>query len=111
MTDDGKWQEPFEDDGITLGPEEALRREIERSKSLKLERLQLKDRIEKLERENASLRRNLQAQKNPAAPEDSELPAPPLSRTPVTPPFHQQPLVTAALALTAILFFILWMRG
>lgn len=48
MTDENKWQEPFEDDGVTLGPEEALRREIEKSKSLKVERLKLKDEIEKL---------------------------------------------------------------
>lgn len=48
MTDENKWQEPLEDDGVTLGPEEALRREIEKSKSLKVERLKLKDEIEKL---------------------------------------------------------------
>ncbi len=48
MTDENKWQEPFEDDGVTLGSEEALRREIEKSKSLKVERLKLKDEIEKL---------------------------------------------------------------
>ena len=48
MTDESKWQEPLEDDGVTLGPEEALRREIEKSKSLKVERLKLKDEIEKL---------------------------------------------------------------
>ena len=27
MSNDETWQSPFEDDGITLGPEEALRRE------------------------------------------------------------------------------------
>ena len=37
-----------EDDGLTLGPEDALEREIARSKALKVERLQLRDRIEKL---------------------------------------------------------------
>ena len=43
------WQEPMEDDGLTLGPEEALAREIARSKALKVERLQLRDRVQRLE--------------------------------------------------------------
>ena len=49
------WKEPYEDDSVTLGPEEALRREIEKTKALKVERLQLKDTIEKLRAENATL--------------------------------------------------------
>ena len=49
------WKEPYEDDSVTLGPEEALRREIEKTKALKVERLQLKDTIEKLRAENAAL--------------------------------------------------------
>ena len=49
------WEEPYEDDSVTLGPEEALRREIEKTKALKVERLQLKDTIEKLRAENATL--------------------------------------------------------
>ena len=49
------WKEPYEDDSITLGPEEALRREIEKTKALKVERLQLKDTIEKLRAENDAL--------------------------------------------------------
>lgn len=48
MTDEKPWQDQYEDDGITLGPEEALQREIQKSKSLKVERLKLKDQIEKL---------------------------------------------------------------
>jgi hypothetical protein len=51
MTDEKPWQEQFEDDGITLGPEEALQREIQKSKSLKVERLKLKDQNEKLQYE------------------------------------------------------------
>ena len=51
MTDEKLWQEQFEDDGITLGPEEALQREIQKSKSLKVERLKLKDQNEKLQYE------------------------------------------------------------
>ena len=53
MTND--WKEPYEDDSVTLGPEEALHREIEKTKALKVERLQLKDTIEKLRAENATL--------------------------------------------------------
>ena len=49
------WKEPYEDDSVTLGPEEALRREIEKTKALKVERLQLKDTIEKLRAENDAL--------------------------------------------------------
>ena len=48
---DGEWDDQFEEDGITLGPEEALQREIEKSKSLKLDRLQLRNQVEKLQAE------------------------------------------------------------
>ena len=53
MGDD--WKKPYEDDGVTLGPEDALHREIEKSKTLKVEKLQLKDAIEKLKAENDAL--------------------------------------------------------
>ena len=53
MADD--WQDIPEEDGLTLGPEDALEREIARSKALKVERLQLRDRVEKLEREVQTL--------------------------------------------------------
>ena len=53
MADD--WQDIPEDDGLTLGPEDALEREIARAKALKVERLQLRDRVDKLEREVAVL--------------------------------------------------------
>ena len=49
------WEEPYENDSVTLGPEEALRREVEKTKALKVERLQLKDTIEKLRAENDAL--------------------------------------------------------
>ncbi len=49
------WSENPENDGITLGPEEALRREIEKSKSLKVEKLQLKDALEKAHAKNREL--------------------------------------------------------
>ncbi len=53
------WEEPPEEDGLTLGPEEALQREIEKSKALKVDRLRLRDEIEKLKAEKSDL-----AQKN-----------------------------------------------
>ena len=49
------WEEPKEEDGLTLGPEEALQREIEKSKTLKVDRLRLRDEIEKLKAEKYDL--------------------------------------------------------
>ena len=49
------WENPYEEDGLTLGPEEALLREIEKTKALKVEKLQLKDTIEKLQNKNTAL--------------------------------------------------------
>lgn len=56
MNDDQKWEDPLENDGLTLGPEEALQREIEKSKSLKVDRLRLKDEIEKLRTQKAEIK-------------------------------------------------------
>ena len=53
MEDD--WKNPYEEDGVTLGPEEALLRETEKTKALKVEKLQLKDTIEKLRNKNNAL--------------------------------------------------------
>ena len=61
MSDEENWEESYEENGITQGPEEILRREIEKSKNLKVERLQLKDQIEKLRAENAHLTQKNQA--------------------------------------------------
>jgi seryl-tRNA synthetase len=56
MNDDGQiWEEPLEDNGLTLGLEETLQREIEKSKSLKVDRLRLKDEIEKLKEQKENL--------------------------------------------------------
>jgi hypothetical protein len=49
------WEEPKEEDGLTLGPEEALHREIEKSKTLKVDRLRLRDEIDKLKTEKSDL--------------------------------------------------------
>jgi len=56
MNDDQKWENPLENDGVTLGPEEALQREIEKSKSLKVDRLRLKDEIEQLKAQKAEIK-------------------------------------------------------
>lgn len=58
-----EWQDTAEDDGITLGPEEALGREIAKSKALKVERLQLKDRVEQLTAQNRALNDQLEVLK------------------------------------------------
>ena len=70
MTDE--WQDTPEDDGITLGPEEALGREIAKSKALKVERLQLKDQVERLTAQNRALSDQLDAlkQKNASSTGD-----------------------------------------
>ena len=56
MNDDQKWENPLENDGITLGAEEALQREIEKSKSLKVDRLRLKDEIEQIKAQKAEIK-------------------------------------------------------
>ncbi len=83
MTDE--WQDIPENDGLTLGPEEALAREIAKSKALKVERLRLKDQVERLTADNRSLRAENEALKQRlTGPDGSEIPAdavepPPLS--------------------------------
>lgn len=71
--------EIYEEDGITLGPEEALRREIEKSKSLKVERLQLRNEVENLRSQVKDLQEKFRAYeeerdpKNPSG-QTAELP-------------------------------------
>lgn len=71
MTDE--WQDTPEDDGITLGPEEALEREIAKSKTLKVERLQLRDQVEQLTSQNRALRDQLEALKQERVPAPGNL--------------------------------------
>ena len=73
------WEEPLEEDGLTLGPEEALQREIEKSKAVKADRLRLRDEIEKLKaettdltRKNHLLKERLTALGNPSANPEKE---------------------------------------
>ena len=60
MYDEEKWEEPLEDNGLTLGPEETLQHEIEKSKSLKVDRLRLRDEIEQLKTQNKDLKKKNQ---------------------------------------------------
>ena len=52
---ENNWEKPYEDNGVTLGPDDALRRETEIIKTLKVEKLQLKDTLEKLKAKNDTL--------------------------------------------------------
>lgn len=56
MNDEQKWEDPLENDGLTLGPEESLQREIKKSKSLKVDRLRLRDEIEQLKAQKKELK-------------------------------------------------------
>jgi len=100
---DEDWKDPYEESGITLGPEEALRREIEKSKSLKVERLKLKDEIEKLRSENAHLTRNLRTLKEETL-EQQPIPAP---QAPSSPPRLSLFLLIFNLCAFGILLFFL----
>ena len=71
MTDE--WQDTPEEDGITLGPEEALEREIAKSKTLKVERLQLRNQVEQLTSKNRALRDQLEALKQEREPSPGNL--------------------------------------
>ncbi len=102
MSDEG-WTEPYDESGITLGPEEALRREIEKSKSLKVERLKLKDEIEKLRAENARLTKNIATLKE-ASQKQKPTPSP---QAPSSPPRLSLLLVLFNLCALGILFFFL----
>lgn len=111
MNDEDDWKEPYEGDGITLGPEEVLRREIEKSKNLKVERLQLKDQVEKLQAENIHL-----VQKNQALAEEiktarsisnkSALPIQPQPRSEPSKSWSIFLLIFNTCALAILLYFL-----
>jgi hypothetical protein len=104
IDDDEKWEEPLEDNGLTLGPEETLKREIDKSKSLKVDRLRLKDEIEKLKEQKENLQeknRQLHRRINALS---SETP----NNQPETHPKKKNELVPFLIALTlfsALYFF------
>lgn len=72
MNEENQWQENPES-GITPGPEEALRKEIEKSKALKVERLQLRNQLGSLRLQNQRLQEeNQRLKEKPSAPEETE---------------------------------------
>lgn len=100
---DVDWKEPYDESGTTLGPEEALRREIEKSKSLKVERLRLKDEIENLRAENAHLTQNIETLK-----QETHKPQTTAQQPPSSPPKLSVFLMIFNLcALGVLLFFLL----
>jgi len=112
MNDEEEWKESYEENGITLGPEEVLRREIEKSKNLKVERLRLKDEIENLRAENVRL-----TQKNQALGEEIKKarPTPPKDATPIQsqsfsalcPRWSLFLLIINSCALAILLYFLI----
>ena len=76
MAENNEWSE-IQENGITLGPEEALLREIEKNKALKVEKLGLKNEIERLRLENSHLtaeNKNLNYQLKQFTPPKSQEP-------------------------------------
>ena len=112
MSDEDGWTEPYEENGITLGPEEILRREIEKSKGLKVERLKLKDEIEKLRAENVSLEQNnlaLEEEINKIRSTSYKDPAPiqPQSFSALSPRWSLFLLIFNSCALAILLYFLI----
>ncbi|MEE2987280.1 MAG: hypothetical protein VX667_05785 [Nitrospinota bacterium] len=101
MQEDSHWDDNFDEDGTTLGPEEALHKEIEKSKSLKIERLQLKGNVEKLNTriaqltgENQNLKAKIQELQNRFTPQD-------------IPPKGTEPMISAKWPLLLLIFNLL----
>ena len=59
MNFDNEWEDNIEN-GMTTGPEEALQREIEKCKLLKVNQLKLRDQTEQLKEENRHLLQEIQ---------------------------------------------------
>jgi uncharacterized protein YlxW (UPF0749 family) len=96
--DDQRWEEPSEDNGLTLGLEETLQREIEKSKSLKVDRLRLKDEIEKLKEQKENLQeKNRQLHKRIDALSDEVL-----NTQPVTHAIKKNELIPFLIALSLL---------
>ncbi len=108
MADEKPWQEQFEDDGITLGPEETLQREIQKSKSLKVERLKLKDQNEKLQYEVNRLKQENEVLKNNARQPEAATEAVPHSHPVSNAPKWERPVIAILCILLAIATLILF---
>jgi hypothetical protein len=111
VSGEDEWEETFDEDGVTLGPEEILNREIQKSKNLKVERLQLKDEIEKLRAENIHLTQKIQAlteeTKAPlSASQKDEAPLQPQSFSRLSPKWFLFLLIFNSSALAILLYFL-----
>jgi len=104
MNDDERWEEPLEDNGLTLGPEETLQREIDKSKSLKVDRLRLKDEIEKLKEQKENLKEKNRQLHNRISALSNEAP----NSQPETHAIKKNELIPflIALSLFSALFFL-----
>ena len=99
MNDDQKWEDPLENDGITLGAEEALQREIEKSKSLKVDRLRLKDEIEQIKAQKAELEeKNRQLHEKVKA----------LSKEATTPPYLENYVFKKNLVISMLIVILMF---
>ena len=106
MDNDEKWEEPLEENGLTLGPEESLQREIEKSKSLKVDRLRLKDEIEQLKAQKEELKeKNYQLQQRVEELNNSISSSESLKNNPIVKNFFWSPLVFVILVLSIFLLF------
>ena len=106
MDNDEKWEEPLEENGLTLGPEESLQREIEKSKSLKLDRLRLKDEIEQLKAQKEELKEKNYQLKQRIEELNNSIPySEYLKNNLTTKKFFWSPLVVAILLLSIFLLF------
>lgn len=95
------WEDPPDDGGLTLGPEEALQREIEKSKTLKVDRLRLRDEIENLKTEKASLIHKNQSLKERISALESHP-----SSAEANSPSSKTLLITLGFCLLILLFFM-----
>ena len=116
MTDE-EWNDPPESEGITRGPEEALEREIARSKALKVERLQLRDRVETLQKEvdrltgeNQRLHERLQTGASPGKQQESRPPPSPSPSRPMVPQSWVLALLAFNLIALGVLLILLLQR-
>ena len=106
MDNDEKWEEPLEENGLTLGPEESLQREIEKSKSLKVDRLRLKDEIEQLKAQKEELKeKNYQLQQRIEELNNSIPSSESLKNNLTAKNFFWVPLVVAILVFSMFLLF------
>ena len=107
MDDDKEWEEPPEENGLTLGPEEYLQREIEKSKSLKVDRLRLRDEIEQLKQQKEELKeKNRQLHERINALNKGVSTPPPLENSAVAGKNLWKPFLAAILLLSILLLFL-----